>query len=106
MNEQLSCIHEMAINYQEVNSIQVGYLQKAVFNMTMHVFDIRQSIAAALEAIPTLEKETTEGSSKPMDWEWTSKPLPVPNLADGLENKIKKGKLKANPAEDPGDATD
>ena len=41
MNEQLNRIHEMAINYQEANSIQVGYLQKAVFNMTMHVFDIR-----------------------------------------------------------------
>ena len=74
--------------------------------MTMHVFDIRQSIAAALETIPAPEKEATEGSSEPMDWEWTPKPLPVPNLADELENKIKKGKLKANPAEDPGDTAD
>ena len=74
--------------------------------MTMHVFDIRQSITAALEAIPTPEKKTTEGLSEPMDWEWTPKPLPVPNLADELENKIKKGKLKANPAEDLGNAAD
>ena len=106
MHEQLSRIHEMAINYQEANSIQVGYLQKAVFNMTMHIFDIRQSIVAALETIPAPEKETTEGSSEPMDWEWTPKPLPVPNLAEELENKIKKGKLKAHPAEDPRDAAD
>ena len=59
MNEQLNLIHKMAINYQDVNSIQVGYLQKAVFNVTMHVFDIIQSITAALETIPTPDKETT-----------------------------------------------
>ena len=40
INGQLNYIHNMAIRYQEVNALQIRYLQQAVYNMTIHTFDL------------------------------------------------------------------
>ena len=102
INEQLSHIHDIAIRYQEANAIQIGYLQQAVYNMTIHTFDLRVQLIAALTETPPTEKDGEDS----MDWEWTPKPLSIPDLAINLKNKIKKGKSQYTPTEDPGDAAD
>ena len=39
MDGQLSLIHETASKYQERHNLQIEYLQRAMFNMTMNVVD-------------------------------------------------------------------
>ena len=74
----------MAIRYQEANTLQIDYLQQSVYNMTIHTFDLRNAMIAALNTIPEIEKDCTDV----MDWEWTPDPKLVANLATDLENKI------------------
>ena len=56
----------------------------------------------AITETPPTEKEGEDS----MDWEWTPKPLPIPDLAIDLKNHIQKGKNKYTPSEDPMYAAD
>ena len=70
--------------------------------MTIHTISLKEAMLSALNTLPAFEKEDPD----PMDWEWTSEPLPVPSLAIDFDEKIKKGKTKLTLAEDPEDAAD
>ena len=66
------------------------------------MFDLWNVMMAGLNKIPEIEKDCTNL----IDWKWTPDPKPVGNLATDLENKIRKGKIRLTPYEDPGDVAD
>ena len=102
INEQLNQIHDMAIRYQEANTLQIRYLQQAVYNMTIHMFDVQNAMIVALNNMLEIVKDCTDL----MDWEWTPDLKPVANLATDPENKIWKGKIKLTLFEGCIDAVD
>ena len=103
MDRQLSSIHEIASTYQERHNLEIEYLQRAMFNMTMNVIQLKAGIEGALAAaIPSIPKEQTD----PMDWEFTPTPVIVIDLAIDLERQIKKGKKTLTPNENPEDKAD
>ena len=65
IKEQLNQIHDMAIRYQEVNTLQMRYLKQAIYNMTIHTFELRNAIITALNTIQQIKKDNTDA----MDWE-------------------------------------
>ena len=103
MDRQLSSIHEIASTYQERHNLEIEYLQRAMFNMTMNVIQLKTGIEGALAiVVPNISKEQTDH----IDWEFTRNPVIVADLAIDLEQKIKKGKKKLTPNEDPDDKAD
>ena len=70
--------------------------------MTIHTFQLQESLMTALGIVPPIDKEDPDL----MDWEWTPDPIPVPSLAIGVDEKIKKGKMKLTTAKDPDDVAD
>ena len=103
MDRQLSSIHEIARTYQERHNLEIEYLQRAMFNMTMNVIQLKAGIENALAAaIPSIPKEQTD----PMDWEFTPTPVIVADLAVDLERQIKKGKKTLTSNENPEDKAD
>ena len=64
MDRQLSLIHETASKSQERHNLEIEYLQRAMFNMTMNVIQLKAGIEGALAAaIPSIPKEQID----PMD---------------------------------------
>ena len=60
MDRQLSLFHETASKYQERHNLEIEYLQRAMFNITMNVIQLKTGIEGALaEVIPTIPKEQT-----------------------------------------------
>ena len=90
INEQLSHIHDVAIKYQEANAIQIEFVLQAVYNMTIHILDLRAQLMAALTKTPTTENDGEDY----MDWEWTPKPLLIPDLAIDLEIRSKRRMIR------------
>ena len=55
MDLQSSSIHEIAGTYQERHNLEIEYLQRAMFNMTMKVIHLKTGIEGALAmAIPSI----------------------------------------------------
>ena len=82
MDRQLSSIHEIASTYEERHNLEIEYLQRAMFNMTMNVIQFKTGIEGALATVvPNIPKEQTD----PMDWEFTPNPVVVADLAIDLE---------------------
>ena len=103
MDSQLSSIYEIASPYQERHNVEIAYLQRAMFNTTMNVIQLKTGIEGTLgTVVPNIWKEQTDL----MDWEFTPNLLIVADLAIDLEQKIKKGKKKVTPNEDPDDKAD
>ena len=103
MDHQLSSINEIANTYQECHNLEIEYLQRAMFNMTMNVIQLKMGIEGVLvTVVPNIPKEQTD----PMVWEFTPNPVIVADLAIDLEHKIIKGKRKLTPNEDPKDKAD
>ena len=103
MDRQLSLIHETASKYQERHNLEIEYLQRAMFNKTMNVIQLKAGIENALAAaIPSIPKEQTD----PMDLEFTPTPVIVADLVVDLERQIKKGKKTLTPNENPEDNAD
>ena len=74
----------MWIRNQEANALQIRYLQQAVYNMTILMFELKNAMITALNMIPDIKKDYTNT----IDGECTSDLKPVANLATDLENKI------------------
>ena len=103
MDCQLGLIHETASKYLECHNLEIEYLQRAMFNMTMNVIQLKAGIEGALAAaIPSIPNEHTD----PMDWEFTPTPVTVTALAIDLERQIKRGKKILTPNENPEDKPD
>ena len=57
MDRQLSLIHETASKYQKRHNLEIKYLQRAMFNMTMNVIHFKAGIEGALAAAkPSIQK--------------------------------------------------
>ena len=103
MDRQLSLIYETASKYQECHNHEIEYLQRAMFNMTMNIMQLKAGIERALAAaIPSIPKEQTD----PMDWEFIPTAVTVADLAIDLERQIKGGKKTLTPDENPADKAD
>ena len=60
MDRKLSLIHETVSKYQERHNLEIEYRQRAMFNMTMNVIQLKTGIESALAVvIPTIPKEQT-----------------------------------------------
>ena len=57
MDRQLSLIDETPSKYQELHNLEIECLQRAMFNMTMNVIQLKTGIENALAvAIPSITK--------------------------------------------------
>ena len=65
INEELNQIHDIAIRYQKVNTLQIEYIQQAVYNMTLYMFELRNAIITALNTILEIKKDNIDK----IDWE-------------------------------------
>ena len=68
--------------YQERHNLEIEYLQRAMFNMTMTVIQLKTGIEGALATVvPNIPKEQAD----PMDWEFTPNLVIVADVAIDLQ---------------------
>ena len=100
MNHQFTSIHKITSTYQKRHNLEIEYLQRPMFNMTMNVIQLKMGIEGALATIVlSIPKEQTH----PMGWEFIANLVIVADLAIDLEQKFKKGKKMLTPNQTPED---